>query len=336
MGKNGFSPMETNTEVDEMTNGLILLGVLVVLTATWVLLTQPLPPEVSERSPLLPVNPARLREHVETLCRCSPRHALAPGLEHAARYVRDQLASSGHPVEEQTFELNGRTYRNFILSFGPRSGERVVVGAHYDGRDDTPGADDNASAVAVLLELATFLKATCFKTRVDLVAYTLEEINPGLWALQGSTTHARALQKEGVRVKLMLSLEMLGYYDDRPGNQDYPFPLMKWLYPRRGNFLSLVGSLRESPLVYRLKRVMRRASPLPIHSMTAPRWVPGIEHSDHQSFWNAGYPAVMITDTAYLRNPHYHRPTDTPDTLDYHRMAHAAAAVHAAVLSLAT
>ncbi|MBK8575568.1 MAG: M28 family peptidase [Elusimicrobia bacterium] len=300
----------------------------------WVLLTQPLFPKVPARLPVLAVDPARLRAHVEHLCQCSPRHALAPGLEHAARYVRDQWTVSDLPVEEHTFDLNGRTYRNFLVSFGPRTEERVVLGAHYDGRDDTPGADDNASGVAVLLELATFFRATSLKTRVDLVAYTLEEINPGLLPLQGSTIHAQTLQQEGARVKMMVSLEMLGYYDDRVGNQHYPLPFMKWLYPRRGNFLSLVGSLRETRWVYRLKRVMRRASPLPIYSMTAPRWVHGIEHSDHQSFWNAGYPAVMITDTAYLRNPNYHRPTDTPDTLNYPRMAHAAAAVYAAVVAL--
>ncbi|MBL0058912.1 MAG: M28 family peptidase [Elusimicrobia bacterium] len=314
----------------------VLVGAVVLLAALWVLLTQPLLPEISRRPPVLPVDPALLRSHVEHMSRCSPRHAGAPGLEEAARYVRDQLASTGRPVEEQTFELNGRTYRNLLLSYGPRTGERVVVGAHYDGRDDTPGADDNASGVAVLLELAHSLKTVPFKTRVDLVAYTLEEINPGLWALQGSTTHAQALRKEGAAVKLMISLEMLGYYDERLGTQNYPLPFMNRFYPDRAHFLSIVGSIRETPWVYRLKPVMRRASPLPIYSMTAPRWVAGIEHSDHQSFWNAGYPAVMITDTAYLRNPHYHRPTDTPDTLDYARMAHAAAAVHAAVLSLAT
>jgi Zn-dependent M28 family amino/carboxypeptidase len=225
----------------------------------------------------------------------------------------------------------GRTYRNLVVSFGPRNGKRVIVGAHYDARDNTPGADDNASAVAVLLELAPFFRDRRPNVRLDLVAFTLEEINPGLWALQGSDAYARRLRQEGVRIKLMIALEMLGYYDERLGTQNYPLPFMRFVYPRQAHFLSVVGSLRETPWVYRLKRVMRRASPLPVYSMTAPQWVGGIEHSDHQSFWKTGYPAVMVSDTAYLRNPHYHQPTDRPDTLDYNRMAHAAAAVHGAI-----
>lgn len=271
---------------------------------------------------------------MEALCACSPRHATSAGLDRAAEYVRSHLVLAGRPVEEHPFERNGKTFRNFLVSMGPPDGERVIVGAHYDGRGDTPGADDNASAVAVLLELAKHFSSTPLRTRLDLVAYSLEEINPGLPALQGSTEHARRLRREGVPVKLMIALEMVGYFDDRPGRQRYPFPLMKWFYPREGNYLAVVGSFRELPWVYRLIRRLKRASPLPFCGLAAPRWVPGIEHSDHQSFWNQGFPAVMVTDTAYLRNPHYHQSTDTPDTLDYTRMAHATDALRAAITSI--
>lgn len=279
-------------------------------------------------------DPEALRVHVETLCRCAPRHAAAPGLDQAAQYVRSQLALAGRPIEEHLFERNGKTYRNFYVSYGPQNGERVIVGAHYDGRDDTPGADDNASAVAVLLELAKRFSTVPLRTRLDLAAYTLEEINPDLPALQGSTEHARRLRQEGVRVKLMIALEMLGYFDDRPGRQKYPFPLMKWFYPAQGNYLAVVGSFQELSWVYRLVRRLRKASLLPFYGLAAPQWVPGVEHSDHQSFWNRGYPAVMVTDTAYLRNPHYHQSTDTPDTLDYTRMAHATDALGATIASI--
>jgi hypothetical protein len=282
----------------------------------------------------LPTDPGPLRSHVAALCGCSPRHATAPGLDRAADYVRSQLALAGRPVEEQTFDRNGKTFRNFVVSFGPSDGKRVVVGAHYDGRDDTPGADDNASGVAVLLELAKHFSSVPLRTRLDLAAYTLEEINPGLPALQGSTEHARKLRQEKVQVKLMIALEMLGYFDDRPGQQKYPFPLMKWFYPAEGHYLAVVGSFHELPWVIRLVRRLRKSSPLMFYGLAAPQWVPGIEHSDHQSFWNRGYPAVMVTDTAYLRNPHYHRPTDTPDTLDYIRMAHATDALRAVLTSI--
>lgn len=282
----------------------------------------------------LPTDPGALHSHVVALCGCSPRHATAPGLNQAAEYVRSRLARTGRPVEVQSFERNGKTYRNFFVSFGPQDGERIIVGAHYDGRDDTPGADDNASAVAVLLELATHFTSVPMGTRLDLAAYTLEEINPGLPALQGSMEHAQRLRQEGVHVKLMIALEMVGYFDDQPGRQKYPFPLMKWFYPGAGNFLAVVGSFRELPWVYRLVRKLRKATPLPFYGLAAPRWVPGIEHSDHQSFWNRGYPAVMVTDTAYLRNPHYHQSTDTPATLDFIRMAHATDALRACLTSI--
>lgn len=284
--------------------------------------------------PIFQTDPKALRTHVENLCRCSPRHAMAPGLDHAAEYVRSQLAMTGRPVEEHSFTRNGKTFRNFVVSFGPTNGERLIVGAHYDGRDDTPGADDNASGVAVLLEMAKQFSLVSLGTRVDVAAYTLEEINPGLPSLQGSMEHARTLRQEGVRVKLMVALEMLGYFDDRPGQQKYPFPFMKWFYPTEGNFLAVVGSLREIPWVYRLVSKIRVISPLPFYGLGAPRWVPGIEHSDHQSFWRHGYPAVMVTDTAYLRNPHYHQVSDGPDTLDYPRMANACDALGVVLASV--
>lgn len=313
---------------------LFLLVLLVLGTALWVGVTKPLFRGPSSPRPGLALDPGLLRSHVDTLCACSPRHALAPGLNRAADYVRSQLALAGRPVEEHSFERNGKTYQNFVVSFGPPDGERVIVGAHYDGRDDTPGADDNASAVAVLLELAKHFSSVPLRTRLDLAAYTLEEINPGLPSLQGSTEHARRLRQEGVQVKLMMALEMLGYFDDRPGRQNYPFPFMKWFYPAEGNYLAVVGSFRELPWVFRLVQSLRKTSPLAFYGLAAPQWVPGIEHSDHQSFWSQGYPAVMVTDTAYLRNPHYHQPTDTPDTLDYIRMAQATDALRAVLTSI--
>jgi hypothetical protein len=172
----------------------------------------------------------------------------------------------GGPVEEHPFERNGeKRFGNFLVSMGPPDGERVIVGAHYDGRGDTPGADDNASAVAVLLELAKHFSSTPVANPFGpgpLIRW--KKLTPVCPPFKGSTEHARRLRWEGVPVKLMIALEMLGYFDDRPGRQRYPFPLMKWFYPREGNYLAVVGSFRELPWVYRFDPEIKKGFPVAV------------------------------------------------------------------------
>lgn len=152
----------------------------------------------------------------------------------------------------------------------------------------------------------------------------------------GSMVHANSLRAEGARVRGMIALEMIGYFSDEPGSQTFPTPLLKPFYPSRGNFITVVGKLGQGPLIRRVRRSMRRGSPLPVRTIQAPRAVPGVDFSDHASYWTAGFDAVMVTDTAFYRNPHYHTAHDTADTLDYARMAMVVDGVREAVVALAT
>lgn len=271
----------------------------------------------------MPASPDYLEGHVRVIARdLVPRdYEHVDNLARVAEYVRDQLERTAARVEDQPFVAAGREYRNVRALLGPEDGPRVVVGAHYDAAGPYPGADDNASGVAGLLELARLLSDETPSGAVELVAYCLEEPPFFFTKEMGSYVHADALRREGIDVRLMISLEMIGYFSDKPGSQRFPFFLLKPFYPSEGNFIAVVGKLFDRSLVRGVRDAMRAASPLPVHSLNAPRLVPGVALSDHLSYWRCGFPAVMITDTAMFRNPHYHRASDTPDTLDYERMA---------------
>ncbi|HZG51707.1 MAG TPA: M28 family peptidase, partial [Pyrinomonadaceae bacterium] len=197
-----------------------------------------------------------------------------------------------------------------------------------------PGADDNASGVAGLIELAYLLGGTPPAVRVELVAFALEEPPYFRSPFMGSAVHAASLRAQGFAVRAMLSLEMIGYFSDQPDSQHYPVSFLKAFYPSQANFIAVVGKMDQGRTVRRIKKAMAEASPLPVYSINAPRSIPGVDFSDHLNYWNEGYDALMITDTAFYRNPHYHTSADTPDTLDYRRMASVVQGVYAAVLSL--
>ena len=281
----------------------------------------------------------RLRADVQALTqRFFPRdHAHPDNLDRAAAWLRAGFEQArAAAVSEQPFEAGGRRYRNVVAAFGPEGGERVVVGAHYDAAGEHPGADDNASGVAGLLELARLLGAgPALARRVELVAYSLEEPPWFGTDRMGSAVHADGLRGQGAQLVAMLSLEMIGYFTDAPGSQRYPAAELAAVYPSRGNFIGVVGRVEDRALVSRVERAMRAASPLPVQSLAAPASLPGIGLSDHASYWRAGFVAAMVTDTAFHRNPNYHGAADTADTLDYARMAQVVQGVHAAVLALA-
>ena len=320
---------------------VMLLTVLILvlsLLALWFWVTQPLFISSSAVS-LPPADPARLEAHVRALSQgFFPRHEARPdNLERAAQYIRAEFERAGAAsVAEQPFEADGRTYRNVVARFGPEGGGRVVVGAHYDAAGPLPGADDNASGVAGLLELARLLGQQAPPARVDLVAYALEEPPYFRTPQMGSAVHAASLKREGADVRLMISLEMIGYFRDEEGSQQFPVSALKLFYPSRGNFISVVGNFAQGLTTRRVKSAMRSGAPaLSVHSISAPASVPGVDFSDHLNYWRAGYPAVMLTDTAFYRNPNYHTSRDTADTLDYPRMAAVVQAAHAAVRDFA-
>lgn len=307
------------------------------LTAFWLMLTQPLLFSLSEPVTALVTTPENLEKHVRMLSETlAPRDYLhTENLDRAAQYIRREFEQVSAAVTEQPFTANGRTYRNVIAAFGPEGGERIVIGAHYDVCQPYPGADDNASGVAGLIELAKLLRQSSLPLRVELVAYTLEEPPYFRTGLMGSAIHAQSLRQHNVSVRAMLSLEMIGYFSDEPGSQSFPSPVLRLFYPSEGNFITVTGDFGQLSLTRKIKAQMRHHGGLPVHSINAPQWIPGVDFSDHLNYWQAGYPAVMITDTAFYRNKNYHTPQDTADRLDYRRMAMVVKGVHAAILALA-
>jgi Zn-dependent M28 family amino/carboxypeptidase len=217
--------------------------------------------------------------------------------------------------------VNRDTYQNVVGRFGPQAGDLIIIGAHYDACEEYPGADDNASGVAGLLELARMFQEKPPTVPVELVAYSTEEPPYFRTILMGSVVHAKSLSIDTQPIQFMISLEMIGYFSDERGSQKYPMDLLKLFYPSRGNFIAIVSNMESTGLVRTIKRQMAEASPLPIRSINGPSWIPGIDYSDHRNYWPQGIPALMITDTSFYRNPHYHQPTDTADRLDYTRMA---------------
>jgi Zn-dependent M28 family amino/carboxypeptidase len=293
------------------------------------------------------VDPARLEAHVRQLSETlHPRsHDQFANIDRAARYVEAQLLATGARVSVQDVVVKETTYRNIIARFGPDQGPVLIIGAHYDSHGDaaegaksprghtpeshTPGADDNASGTAGLIELARLLVRSPPPRPVELVAYTLEEPPHFRTGHMGSAWHARSLKATGRPVDLMLSLEMIGYFSDAPGSQNYPVPGLSLLYPDRGDFLALVGRLGDFGAMRRIKGLMAGATDLPVRSINAPPMIPGVDFSDHLNYWAEGYPAIMVTDTAFMRNHAYHQAGDTADRLDYVRMAKVVQAVFA-------
>ena len=277
---------------------------------------------------------SRLRTHVEAVA-SAPRPPGSPAHARAAAYIRDHLGAAGFTVREMADACEDFPSRNLLTEPHPQD-ERlplVVIGAHYDSVRGSPGADDNGSAVAALLELAAWVGprlpalGPC-RARLQLGAYDLEE-----YGLVGSTLHAQALRAAGAAVRGMVSLEMLGYTDQRPGSQNLPRHL-RGLYPDVGNFIGACANEASVGLLQVIVAGLKGVPGLPVEFIAVPgngEMISEVRLSDHSSFWDEGYPALMITDTSFFRNPHYHQNSDTPDTLDYPFMARVTQGVCAAV-----
>ncbi len=282
---------------------------------------------------------ARIRADVETLAsRIGPRDAAEhpAALAKAAAHVEAQLVAAGYTVTRRPFEVHRRTVYNLeaTLKGDASAQELVVVGAHYDSTPTTPGADDNASGTAALLEIARSLRGRKLARSVRLVAFVNEEPPYFKTGAMGSLVYARGLKREGAEVIGMLSLETLGYYDPRPNTQRYP-PGLSAFYPSTGDFIAIVGTGESRALVHRVTGAFRSAARFPSEAIAAPAFVQGVDFSDHWSFAQVGYPAVMVTDTAFLRNANYHEPTDVAGALDYERMARVIEGLVGAIAELA-
>jgi hypothetical protein len=296
-----------------------------VLAAAGALAWMVVMPGRSHAGPLPVLSPGekllseKLKAHVAVLARAERN----TDLETSARYIEAQLGS----FTTQEFPCRGRSVRNIQSGAGP-----IVVGAHYDSVPGSPGADDNASAVAVLIELQKMLAPE--RLPIAFVAFVNEELPYSFTLECGSFQWGRLAKERGEPVRAMFSLEMLGYFSDAPGSQRYPWPL-SLVYPDRANFVAFVGDLGARALVREAIGLFRKSARFPSEGVAAPAALPGITASDHWSFRLHGFAAIMVTDTAYNRNPHYHRASDTPDTLDYDRMARVALGLAAMLRELA-
>jgi hypothetical protein len=278
-----------------------------------------------------------LRGYVEALAGLGERSVQRPkGLHAGADQIDETLRRAGLTTSRQTFLVDGVACDNVEVEVagsdgasdvGPtaRTGDRpqrdvVVVGAHYDSVPFTTGANDNASGTAAVLALARRFAKAHPRATLRFVAFANEEMPHFQTGTMGSLAYARRCRERGEHVVAMLSLETIGYYSDAEGSQKYPWPLGA-LYPGKGNFIGFVGDRSSKELVRSAIGAFRRTTEFPSEGAALFRAVPGVGWSDHWAFWHEGYPAIMVTDTAPFRYPHYHKASDTPDKLDYERMA---------------
>ncbi len=313
---------------------LFLLLWISAILLLWFFTTQPLfRTDVSPENPVK-IDPERLKKHVEVLAdELSPRDASHPeNLKKAGEYIRSELIRSGGSVKELSYGIGGNRYSLIMALFGPKTAERIVVGAHYDSAKGSPGADDNASGIAGLLELAGILGSGDLPLQVELVAYPIEEPPYFRTEVMGSAVHASLLREQKARVRFMISLESIGYFTDDPYTQSFPTLILRLFYPSKGDFIAVIGRFRDAFPVRKIKKALRAAGSLPAYSFNGWSIIPGVDLSDHRSYWKAGYSAVMVTDTAFYRNENYHTSKDTPDTLDYERMAKVVEGIYYAVI----
>jgi Zn-dependent M28 family amino/carboxypeptidase len=279
---------------------------------------------------------AQLSAHVHAVAAEEHNTAHPQALNEVAGYIERQLAGMGYAVAVQAFPSGAQTVRNLeveIKGLG-KPDEIVVIGAHYDSAHGSPGANDNGSGTAIVLELARSFKNSRPQRTLRFVLFTNEEPPHFSTATMGSRAYAGRARARGEHIAAMLSLETVGYYDDSAGSQKYP-SVFKPFFPDTGNFIAFIGDLNSRDLVQRSIATFRSVPSVPSEGVATFSWIKGINWSDHMAFWENGYPALMITDTAIFRYPYYHSRLDTPDKLDYRRMAQLFSGVQAVITDLA-
>lgn len=242
-------------------------------------------------------------------------------LNSVAYYINSQFKQYADSTSFQKYQVEGKEYKNVIASFGTSNQERIIIGAHYDVCDDQDGADDNASGVVGLLEIARLLQGKNLNKRIDLVAYTLEEPPFFRTDKMGSYVHANYLRENKIPVVGMICLEMIGYFDEAKGSQDYPIGLLKLFYGSKGDFITVVRKLNSGKFARKFTYQMKKTDLIETKSFQGPKGLVGIDFSDHLNYWKCGFNAVMITNTAFYRNKNYHEATDQIKTLNLSKMA---------------
>lgn len=283
----------------------------------------------------------RLHTHVSAIASREHNTATPQQLEQAAGYIENVLDSEGYTIQRQSYQAGGQTVRNIEVSRanvapGTKPERIFIIGAHYDSAPGAPGANDNGSGTAAVLELARLLKdlRPSRGTEVKFVFFVNEEPPFFMGEEMGSMQHARKLHEEGQKVEGALILETVGYYSQARHSQTLP-PGLEGRYPDTGNFIAFVGTLESSKLVQEALSAFQQASDFPAHGLAAPAYVQGVTLSDHSSYNRFGYPAIMITDTAFMRYPYYHTAEDTPDKLDYASVARVVSGLARTIQALA-
>jgi hypothetical protein len=256
-------------------------------------------------------------------------------LTDSADWIESEFVKTGYQVKRQSYEVSGTRCCNLEAEIpgSSRPEEIDVVGAHYDSAKGTPGANDNGSGVAAMLALARRFAGRKSDRTLRFVAFVNEEPPYFKTAKMGSRVYARRCRQVNENITAMLCLETIGYYSNLPGSQNYPPPMSRF-YPSTGNFIGFVGNVESAPLVRQAVATFRQHEPFPSEGGAVPSTLDGVDFSDHWSFWQEGYPAVMVTDTAMDRYPQYHKPEDTPDKIDFDRMARVVRGLEKVVLVL--
>lgn len=279
-----------------------------------------------------------LRRHVEQLAGVIGERNLfrMPRLTAAAEYIRHTLDDAGYAVLDHQYEVSGKPSENVESerAGSEQPNEIVLIGAHYDSVQGSPGANDNGTGVAAALALAQAFAGARPARTLRFVFFANEE--PPFFQTEhmGSRIYAQRSRRRGEQIRLMLSLETIGYYSDEPGSQRYPFPF-SFFYPSTGNFIAFVSNMEHASWVQRLLASFRHHAKFPSEGGALWEWIPGVAWSDHWSFWREGYPAVMVTDTAPNRYPYYHTAADTPDKVDVGRLARVVSGLQSVVHELA-
>lgn len=279
-------------------------------------------------------NPDSLRKKVTHVVTAFPeRHyANEDALNAVSEYIFSEFQEATTDVSYQEYTIASKKYRNVVARIGNMDKPVIVIGAHYDVCDALPGADDNASGVVGIIEALHQLKGYSGDYCIEFVAYTLEE--PPYFGTKnmGSYVHAKQLVESGRNIVGMVSVEMIGYFSDEEGSQEYPFGIMRWFYGDRGDYILLTKKCFNGKFVRQFTRGFERSKMIRTKKIGAPKSLTGIDFSDHRNYWLLDINALMITDTSFYRNKNYHRPTDTPETLDYVRMARVVDALVATLL----
>lgn len=284
----------------------------------------------------IPADTILVKEHLVALTKTPQfrNYKNIDQLNTVAAYIYENLNTYSDSTRYQAYKVDGKIYKNVISSFGTENKKRIIIGAHYDVCGEQEGADDNATGVTALLELARMLRGQKLNYRIDLVAYTLEEPPYFRTENMGSYIHAKYLKDNNIEVYGMASVEMIGYFKDDKGSQSYPLGILSWIYGNKGDYITLVKKMDAGAFAGNFTEIFLEANQLKTKTFIAPKFLTGTDYSDHLNYWKFGYSAMMITDTSFFRNKNYHQVTDTLETLDLKRMANVIDGIFLSLINL--